>query len=94
VRPGIARRGLLVIVSLGLLAGACSEGASPADQPDPDPVAVTVYLQRRLQVGPALDPARLRLWPPGPNGLYGWGTTLEIRDGRPALYLLADQVAG
>ncbi len=33
-------------------------------------------------------------WPPGANGLYNWGTTLEIRDGKPILYLFANQIAG
>lgn len=29
-----------------------------------------------------------------PLHLYGWWTTLEMRDGRPILYLYAGEVAG
>lgn len=34
------------------------------------------------------------VWPPGWNGLYNWWTTLEIRDGKPILYIDAGQIAG
>ena len=33
-------------------------------------------------------------WPPGVNGLYNWWTTLEIRNGKPILYIDAGQIAG
>ena len=33
-------------------------------------------------------------WPPGVDGLYTWWTTLEIRDGKPVLYVYANLVAG
>lgn len=34
-------------------------------------------------------------WPLGYNGLYGWRTTnLEIRDGKPVLWIWAGQIAG